>query len=101
MGGPQALPRWGERPLLDPPLELLRRPGVDDVLAVVGHGAEEVRAALSSPVTLAVNPDPDRGMLSSILVALDAASTLSADAVLLHPVDHPLVSTATVDAVVQ
>jgi CTP:molybdopterin cytidylyltransferase MocA len=39
-------------------------------------------------------------MLSSILRGLDHAESVAADAVLLHPVDHPLVDPATIDRVV-
>ena len=47
-----------------------------------------------------MNPRPEEGMLSSILRGLDAAEAAGAEAVLLHPVDHPLVDPATVDRVV-
>jgi molybdenum cofactor cytidylyltransferase len=39
-------------------------------------------------------------MLSSVWRGLDAAEELGAEAVLLHPVDHPLVAPETVDRVV-
>jgi len=38
-------------------------------------------------------------MLSSVWRGLDAAEELGADAVLLHPVDHPLVARPTIDRV--
>jgi molybdenum cofactor cytidylyltransferase len=40
-------------------------------------------------------------MLSSVWRGLDAAEAEDADAVLLHPVDHPLVRPATVDRVIE
>lgn len=61
---------------------------------VLGQDAEEVRRALgASPVRTLVNPDPDRGPLSSMLIAL--AQLRSASAVISHPVDHPLVAPST------
>ncbi len=39
-------------------------------------------------------------MLTSVWAGLDAAEALSADAVLLHPVDNPFVAPETIDAVV-
>lgn len=99
MGTPKALLRWGDGTLLDRSVALLSRPGIDEVIAVVGHQADAVRAA-SRPVTTCLNPDPDRGMLSSIHVALDEAEARGADALVVHPVDHPLVSPTTVDAVI-
>ena len=38
------------------------------------------------------------GMLTSVWAGLDAAEALAADAVLVHPVDNPLVAPATIDA---
>jgi len=47
-----------------------------------------------------INPEPTRGMLSSLLVGLDEAERLESEAVLIHPVDHPLVAPATISGVV-
>ena len=41
------------------------------------------------------------GMLTSVWAGLDAALSLGMDAVLLHPVDNPLVAPATVGAVLE
>lgn len=49
-------------------------------------------------VSVLVNPDPDRGQLSSLVTGLDAAP--GADAVLMTLVDVPFVTVATVRAVV-
>ena len=38
--------------------------------------------------------------MTSILAGLDQAEAAGADAILLHPVDHPLIEPGTVDAVV-
>jgi molybdenum cofactor cytidylyltransferase len=40
-------------------------------------------------------------MLTSVWAGLDAAESLGAEAVLLHPVDNPFVATATIEAVVR
>jgi CTP:molybdopterin cytidylyltransferase MocA len=52
-------------------------------------------------VEVVVNPSWREGMLSSVWRGLDAAEGQGAEAVLLHPVDHPLVEPATVDRVVE
>src|SRR6185503_7762254 len=80
----------------------LARPGVARVVAVLGHDAARVAAEGGAPgdMALALNPRYTDGMLSSILRGLDEAEAAGADAVLLHPVDHPLVDPATVDRVV-
>ena len=49
---------------------------------------------------LDVNTRHAEGMLTSILVGLDDAEASGADAILLQPVDHPLIDPATVDAVI-
>jgi len=103
MGGPKALLRLGETTFLAHACRLLARPGVTSVVAVLGAEAERVRAEAGLPadVTVVVNERWREGMLSSAVCGLDAAEAGAAEAVLLHPVDHPLVQPATVDRVVQ
>ncbi|HEX6739273.1 MAG TPA: nucleotidyltransferase family protein [Vicinamibacteria bacterium] len=102
MGGPKALLRLGEETFLARVARGLDRPGVAARVAVVGHEAARVarEAGLPPEVALAANPRPAEGMLSSILCGLDAAQAAGAEAVLLHPVDHPLLEAATVDRVI-
>jgi nicotine blue oxidoreductase len=102
MGGPKALLTLDGETFLARVARLLRRPGVERVTAVVGHEADRVQreAALSPDVAVIVNSRYADGMLTSILAGLDAAEAAGADAVLVHPVDHPLIDPATVDAVV-
>jgi CTP:molybdopterin cytidylyltransferase MocA len=101
MGGPKALLRIGGESFLARTARLLARPGVASVAAVVGREVA-ARAAEAVPAGLAllVNPRPEDGMISSILRGLDGGEAAGADAVLLHPVDHPLVEPRTVDRVV-
>ncbi len=103
IGGPKALLRLGEVSFLAHACALVARPGVASVVAVLGAQAERVRAEAGLPagVTVVVNERWRDGMLSSVRRGLDAAEAEGADAVLLHPVDHPLVRPATVDEVVQ
>lgn len=70
-------------------------------LRVAGVGAVRVVAApgafpAADPV---VNPDPARGMLSSVQCGLRALPG-DCEAILLWPVDHPLVTPSTVGAMV-
>jgi molybdenum cofactor cytidylyltransferase len=66
-------------------------------------GAESRRvlreAGIPAEATVVVNEDWRRGMLTSVWAGLDAAASLGAEAVLLHPVDNPQVATATIEAV--
>jgi nicotine blue oxidoreductase len=102
MGGPKALLTLDGETFLARVARLLRRPGVERVTAVLGHEADRVQgeAGLPPDVVTIVNPRYADGMLTSILAGLDQAEDAGADAVLLHPVDHPLVEATTVDAVV-
>jgi nicotine blue oxidoreductase len=102
MGGPKALLRIEGTTFLARVAHRLDRPGVEAVVAVLGHQARRVQedAGLDPTVRIAVNEGHEAGMLSSILRGLDEAEALGCDAVLVHPVDHPLVGAATVDRVV-
>jgi CTP:molybdopterin cytidylyltransferase MocA len=102
VGGPKALLTLGGETFLSRAARLLRRPGIERVTAVLGHEADRVRreAALPPEVAVRVNERYAEGMLTSILAGLDDAEAAGADAVLVHPVDHPLIEPATVDAVI-
>ena len=101
VGGPKALLRAGGATFLESCLRALDRPGVAARVVVTGHQAERVAAAVpSAPGVSVVRNDGYRaGMLSSVLRGLEAAEALQADALLLHPVDHPQVEPETVDRV--
>jgi CTP:molybdopterin cytidylyltransferase MocA len=102
MGGPKALLALEGETFLARVARLLFRPGIDRVTAVVGHEADRIQreAALPADVVTIVNPRYADGMLTSILAGLDRAEAAGANAVLVHPVDHPLVDPRTVDAVI-
>lgn len=102
-GGSKALLRIGAATFLEQAAAVLARPGVDSIVVVLGHEAERVRAESSLPkdAVVVVNEAYDDGMLGSVVAGLDAADAAGAEAVLLHPVDHPLVAAATVDRVAE
>lgn len=102
VGGPKALLTLQGETFLARVARLLRRPGIDRVTAVLGHEAERVRreAGLSPEVDTVVNATYADGMLTSIRAGLDEAEAAGAGAVLVHPVDHPLIDPATVDRIV-
>jgi CTP:molybdopterin cytidylyltransferase MocA len=101
-GGPKALLRYGGATFLEHAVRLFSRPGVDRVVVVLGHDAGRIRETVRLPedVVVTLNEDPDAGMLGSVLRGLYAADAF-ADAVLLHPVDHPLVEAETIDRVAE
>ena len=81
---------------------VLARPGVSSVVAVLGHEAARVAADghISLTMSTIVNDGYREGMLTSVWRGLDAAEEGGAEAILLHPVDHPLLAAETVDRVV-
>jgi molybdenum cofactor cytidylyltransferase len=77
--------------------------GIDDVVVVVGHEAEQVAAAFATtglPARFVVNTAYQSGQLSSVLAGLSVVDRPGVSAALLTLVDVPLVATATVRAVV-
>ena len=98
MGRPKALLPLDGRPFVRRVLEALQAGGVDEAVVVTRPGADE----LAREVTAAgygraiVNPDPDRGQLSSLLVGLAAVDRPDVDAVLVTLVDVPLVKPGTI-----
>ncbi len=101
-GGPKALLRIGSESFLARAARLLTSGGAQRVVAIVGHDAERVvgSAGCAEDVVFAENTRYREGMLTSIWRGLDEAESLAADAVLIHPVDHPLVEPHTIARVV-
>ena len=103
-GRPKALLPAGEggETFLERIVSTLRSGGVDDVVVVTGsHHAPivDLAARLRPPVRVVRNPSPERGQLSSLLAALQVVDHPGVRAMLVTLVDLPLVSTATVLAV--
>lgn len=92
MGSPKAVLRVDGTRLVDRAVAALAEGGCSSVLAVVRAGVEVPGARV------VVNPDPERGMRSSLALAVDAANGADALAVLL--VDLPGVSADAVRATV-
>jgi CTP:molybdopterin cytidylyltransferase MocA len=103
VGGPKGLLTLGGESFLARCARLLDRPAIAEILAVLGCEAERLRALPDVPkrVRFVVHPRYADGMLSSLLRGLDEAEARGADAVLVHPVDHPIVSVPTIDAVLK
>src|SRR5579862_2476409 len=78
--------------------------GVDDVVVVVGHEADAIVQSFSAsglPARFVLNGDYDRGQLSSLLTGLGVIDRPGVAAALVTLVDVPLVTAATVRAVVE
>ncbi len=75
--------------------------GADDLVVVVGAQAAEIEAAVARSgqrARLVRNPHHDQGQLSSLIVALDVVDRPGVRAVMVAPVDMPLVKGETVRA---
>lgn len=88
-------------PLLNRTIRCLVDAGIDRVIVVTAPGAalDPVTLLGDSRVSRVVNPDPSRGMLSSIQAGVAAAP--EGDPLILLPGDMPFVLPATVAAVVE
>jgi molybdenum cofactor cytidylyltransferase len=97
MGTPKALLQYQNETFLD---RLIRLFSVvcDPVIVVVGEHADKIRSGITRErdVLFAVNPDPERGMLSSLQCGL-ALVPPDAEAVMFLPVDHPHLANSTLE----
>jgi len=101
-GGRKLLALVDGEPLLDHTIRCLLDGGVSEVIVVVGteDRAElerDVNAMNDARVRPVENPDPSRGMFSSIQIGV---ATASGDALLVLPGDMPFVRAETVRAVI-
>lgn len=101
MGSSKPLLTLGDRSLLGHCRVLFAGCGVTDLLAVVGHRAEEVGAeCVSLGLSAVENPDYRSGMFSSVRRAVSALPA-GIEAFFMLPVDIPLVRPATVRSLLE
>lgn len=97
MGTPKALLVIEGQTFIDRLIDMLA--GVcSPVIAVLGHGAPRIQSAMrrGAQVEVVVNPDPRRGMLSSLQCGLSALAP-EIEAVIFTPVDYPQIDPRTVE----
>ena len=95
-------PPWSDTPqelVIERIGRLLQGAAVARIVVVLGHHRKAIAEAAGSFAVLAVNPDPDRGMFSSVQVGLEVAMGVSRPpaGILVWPVDVPLVSSLSLD----
>ncbi|HSK81645.1 MAG TPA: nucleotidyltransferase family protein, partial [Thermoanaerobaculia bacterium] len=101
MGRPKLLLPYRNSTLVGSVVEALRGGGVSTIVLVTSPGDEDLRAwARETGVMTAVNPDPGRGMLSSIREGL-AALGETGEILLVSPADLPALRSETVAALLQ
>jgi len=103
MGRPKAtLPLPDGDTFLTRVIRTLSSAGVDDIVVVLGPGAEAVADSVAQRglrARFVVNDDYESGQLSSVLAGLRAIDRPGVAAMLLTLVDVPLISPSTVSAV--
>lgn len=99
MGRPKLLLPFGDGTVVGSLVRALREGGVAEILLVTAPGDEALRAwAAEAAVRTVVNPDPERGMLSSIREGIAWAPTYQQ--VVICPADLPALRASTVAAVI-
>ena len=95
MGRPKALLRHcaNDTSFVAHAIGQARAAGLDAIFVVGRENDDELRAEVAREQgTFVVNPDPERGQLSSLLAGVDAADHPDLTALIVMPVDVPLVS---------
>jgi len=97
MGTPKALLLFQDETFLDRLIRVFSTV-CDPTVVVVGEHAHQIRAGIARgrDVLFAENPDPDRGMLSSLQCGL-ALVPEAAGAAMFLPVDHPNIDVSTIE----
>jgi molybdenum cofactor cytidylyltransferase len=101
-GGKKLLTPIDGEPLLDRTIRALLEGGASEVIVVVGRDARtdlerDVNSLLDPRVRPIENPDPSRGMFSSVQ---EGAAQAQGDLLLVMPGDMPFVSPTTIGAVI-
>ncbi len=92
MGAFKPLLPFGDSTVAETCVSNLRSAGLEEIVVVLGHRAEDVRGRLRSfGVTFAVNPETDSEMSVSIARGVERVTT-RAEAALIALVDQPAVS---------
>lgn len=87
----------GGRTFLSQVLATAREVGLERAIVVVGppFGDQVAAHAVDLGAEVVINPQPERGMASSVALGFAAMESTACDAAWLWPVDHPDVTAAT------
>ena len=101
MGTFKPLLPFGKQTVVESCIDYLRQGGVETIVVVLGHRAEEVRARLSGlDIVCTVNPRVDSEMNASIAVGLREVPA-AAKATLIALADHPAVPSSVVAGIIE
>jgi molybdenum cofactor cytidylyltransferase len=102
MGRPKALIHYRESTFLQHLLDVTRHPKIGVTRVVLGAGADEIRITTKlDPSVVVLNPEWEKGQLSSICAGVRSLAEIATDGMVLCPVDHPLVSASLVSDLVE
>jgi CTP:molybdopterin cytidylyltransferase MocA len=99
MGSPKALLKIENRMFLARVLDTYCSVGIPTYVVLGTHATLVENHVDLSSATVLKNPEPSRGPLSSLLIALQESSDSAA--FILHPVDHPMVSVNTIRRLIE
>jgi molybdenum cofactor cytidylyltransferase len=100
MGSPKALLPYRGKTFLEHLLEVSTHPQIRERRVVLGPHVDAIRSTVSLPDSeIVMNPEWEKGQLSSIHAAIRSLPT-NIDGMILFLVDHPLVSSALVETLI-
>ena len=101
MGRPKALLPFGDSTFLQHLYGILKGSSADQVRVVLGAQAGEIKAGTEIPEQeIVINPDYEKGMLSSLQAGLAALKEAAPEAVILCPVDHPNITLSLIELII-
>jgi len=101
MGRNKLLLAFKGKPLIAQAVDTLLESEVDEVVVVIGHEADKVKAELQGrQVTIVENPNYGQGMSTSIRVGLGAVSS-GARAIMIYLADQPLLEADDVNRLIR
>ena len=98
MGAFKPLLPFGNKTVIESCIDYLCEGGVEHIVVVLGHRADEIRGFLKG-VSIAINPDPTSAMGASIAAGIRATND-RAKCVLIALVDHPAVPATVVSQLI-
>lgn len=100
MGAFKPLLPFGKQTVIEACIDYLRKGGVEDIVVVLGHRAEEVRTRIDHlGVGYALNPEPDSEMNASIAVGVAEVAS-GVKSLLLALADYPAVPPSVVSTLI-
>jgi len=101
MGQPKQLMPFGQSTIVEGTIDNLLNSAVSETIVVLGYQDEEVRKTVAGkPVKIAINPDYQQGMSTSIIAGLKQIDK-RARAVLIALGDQPFVDSQTINSLVE